>query len=402
MTDTTETTVGSGNRRGRRGLPAWIRRRWVRRAAVTVVAVLVVVYGAVGWYASGEIIDGIAIKPSETKYEVDVLSVTGDSITLEVPAKDDFPADNDAVVGLEWQGGYGQVGPASAVGTTEIRSLTLVSGDLPPVGTDVASFDGYAFRGDPSVLGLEFSSVTYPSELGDLSAWFVPGDGDRWLVMVHGRGASRQEFLRTLDALRDLRMPTLVVTYRNDDGAPETGDSLILAGQREWRDVEAAVDHAVAAGARDVVLVGASMGGALALGYVMEAPDAPVAGLVLDAPLADLRHVVGLRSGEAIPIGGPVGSSIVAVARAITWMRTGLDFDAVDYVDRAGELDVPVLLFQGTEDRTVPYEVGTSFAAARPDLIEFHTVSDAGHVKAWNEDPEGYRDTVVTFLERLP
>jgi hypothetical protein len=126
-----------------------------------------------------------------------------------------------------------------------------------------------------------------------------------------------------------------------------------------------------------------------------------VRGLILEAPAADVREVVRLRSGEALPIGGPVGDSILAVGRMVTSLRTGVDFDAIDYVDRANELDVPVLLFHGADDDTIPVAIGENLAAARPDLVEFHLIEDATHVRAWNEDPDEYARVVAAFLERI-
>lgn len=377
-------------------------RRWPKRLAIALPIVILVAYAAMGWIASSRLIDGITVDERETEYVVDVVAVAHAEITIVVPADGDFPADHDAVMGLEWEGGYARVGPSATEGTTETRAFTLLSGTPPPIGEDVAAFDGYAFRGDPSDIGLAFETVSYPGPLGELDAWYLPGVGDRWLVMVHGLGASEQEYLRTLDALRDLRIPTLVITYRNDPGQPESGNGLILAGQKEWRDVAAAVDHAVANGAADVVLFGDSMGAALVLGYLVEQADHPAVGAVLESPVADLRRIVGIRSGEAIPIGGPIGDSFVAVARMFTWMRTGIDFDDVAYVDRADELTVPILLFHGTEDDSTPFAVGEALAEARPDLVEFHPLEGASHVKAWNEGPEEYRATVTAFLLGLP
>lgn len=377
-------------------------RRWPKRLAIALPIVIVVAYAAMGWIASSQLIDGITVDEWETEYVVDVVAVAHAEITIVVPDDGDFPADHDAVMGLEWEGGYARIGPSATDGTTETRAFTLLSGNPPPIGEDVAAFDGYAFRGDPSDIDLAFETVTYPGPLGDLDAWYLPGVGDRWLVMVHGLGASEQEYLRTLDALRDLQMPTLVITYRNDPGQPESGNGLILAGQKEWRDVAAAVDHAVANGATDVVLFGDSMGAALVLGYLVEQADHRAVGAVLESPVADLRRIVGIRSGEAIPIGGPIGDSFVAVARMVTWMRTGIDFDDVAYVDRADELTVPILLFHGTADDSTPYAVGEALAEARPDLVEFHPLEAASHVKAWNEGPDEYRAIVTDFLLGLP
>ncbi|MGB8360420.1 MAG: alpha/beta hydrolase, partial [Acidimicrobiia bacterium] len=140
---------------------------------------------------------------------------------------------------------------------------------------------------------------------------------------------------------------------------------------------------------------------AMTLGYALEETRDVVDGLILEAPAADMREIVQLRSGEALPIKGPIGDSLLTVGRLVTSLRTGLDFDRVDYVDRADELDVPILLFQGRDDTTVPFEIGEALAEARPDLVEFQPVDDAFHVRAWNEDSSGYAQTITEFLGRV-
>ena len=376
-------------------------RRWVRRLVLWLVLLVGVMYVGVGWYVSEEIIAGLDVTDSEITYEIDVVELSASAITLDVSSYSHADEDRDAVMGLRWEGGYAQVGPATGDGPTETRSFTLLEGTPPPVGAGVAALDSFAFPGDPAILGLAFDKVAFPGPEGDLSAWLVPGTGTRWVVAVHGLGASPREFLRMLDSTRELGMPTLIVTYRNDPGAPATEGRLILAGQEEWEDVAAAVAYAGRRGASDVVLYGASMGGALVLSYLLEAPTAPVAGVILEAANADLRHVIDIRSGEALPIGGLIGNSFLAVGRLFTTMRTGIDFDTVDYVARSGDLTVPMLVFQGREDTTVPFAIGEALAEARPDLVEFHPLDDAGHVRAWNEDADDYREIVTAFLGNL-
>jgi uncharacterized protein len=144
-----------------------------------------------------------------------------------------------------------------------------------------------------------------------------------------------------------------------------------------------------------------SLGSSLVLGHLLEGDPTPVRGAILESPHIDFRETIRLRSGEALPVGGPVGDSLLGIGRVMTTLRTGLDFDTVDYVDRAGELTTPVLVFHGTADTTIPFQIGESLAAARPDLVEFHPVEGDGHVRAWNEDLEAYAGHVRGFLERL-
>jgi uncharacterized protein len=378
-------------------------RRWTLRVVLTLTLVVALAYAAVGWYVSGEIIAGLRVDPpAPITYDTEIVAISRTEVTIRQTGDAELAVDRGAVMGLSWDGGYGQIGPASSSEAgLEVRPFTLLHGSPPPLGVDVADVDSFAFPRDLTLVDLEFDSVTYPSPLGDLEAWRFPGEGSTWIVAVHGAGADRHEFLRLVDATRDLAYPTLVVRYRNDPGSPATEGSLILAGQEEWVDVEAAVAYALGNGASDVVLVGASMGGAMVLGYAVEGDMTVVRGMVLESPNADLRETVRLRSGEALPVGGSMGDSILAVGRGMVWLRTGLDFDAVDYVARADELAVPVLLHHGTADTTIPVGIAASLAAARPDLIEYHQVEGGGHVRAWNEDPAGYAATVGAFLERI-
>lgn len=394
MSDQGTVMGGSGSSRGRKPIKA---------LSIIVGGLLLVGYAAIGWYVSGEIISsGLRTNPYVVEYDTDVVSIDDDEITIRVPDEESIASDHDAVMGLRWEDGYGQVGPATVVdGDIEIRPFSLIQGDMPPVGEDVVDFDSFAYPNDPSVLGIKYELVSYATPLGDVDAWLFPGSSDTWIVAVHGNAADRAEYLRLVDSISGLGYPVLVIRYRNDPESPATGDSLILMGQEEHEDVAAAVDYALDNGASGVIVYGTSLGGALALGYAVEETRGVIRGLILEAPAADLREIVRLRSGEALPVGGPIGDSFLAAGRLVVSLRTGLHFDTVDYVERATELDMPVLLFHGADDPKVPLEISENLAAARPDLVEFHPIPDAAHVRAWNEDPRTYASTVTAFLERI-
>jgi uncharacterized protein len=386
-----------------RGPDAARPRHWTfaLRAAVAVVLVVGLLHAAVGWYVGDEIVGSLRVQPpGQTTYDTEVVAFADGTITLDRPDEVDLVADRDAVLGLSWSGGYGQVGPTEdADGGIEVRPFALIDG-TPPAPGDLVDVDAFAFPADPARAGFDHEVVRYPGPTGRLEAWYLPGESATWLVAVHGIGAPRHEFLRLADATRDLGHPTLIVSYRGDPGAPGTAGSLILAGQDEWPDVAAAVDHARQQGAEGVVVYGASMGAGLALAYAVEAEPDDLRGLILESPNVDLREVVRLRASEALPVGEPAATSLIAAGRAVASLRTGIDFDAVDYVARTEELEVPVLVFHGAMDPKIPVEVVAGFAAQRPDLIEFHRLDDGAHVRAWNEDPQAYATTVADFLGR--
>jgi pimeloyl-ACP methyl ester carboxylesterase len=226
----------------------------------------------------------------------------------------------------------------------------------------------------------------------------VPGESTTWVVFVHGRNAPRREALRALATVHEAGLPGLVISYRNDpDAPPGDGDGHFRYGETEWRDLESGVAWALGNGARQVVLTGYSMGGAICLSFMRHSALAErVAGLILDAPMLSFEAAVDFEADErGIP------GFLTSVAKRIADWRFGIPWDDLDYRDEARELTVPVLLFHGDEDGTTPIAESDALAAARPDIVTYLRVPGAGHVQAWNVDPAGYAQALQDFLTRV-
>ena len=112
--------------------------------------------------------------------------------------------------------------------------------------------------------------------------------------------------------------------------------------------------------------------------------------------MLDLGTTIDLRAEQR---GLP--GFLTDIATAITSLRFDVDWDALDYVGRADELSVPILLFHGDGDTSVPQRTSEALAEARPDLVTYEAFDGAPHVGAWNADPERYEEAVAAFLERL-
>jgi len=95
----------------------------------------------------------------------------------------------------------------------------------------------------------------------------------------------------------------------------------------------------------------------------------------------------------------PVPAPLTWTAKWIASLRFGIDWSEVDYVARAGEFTTPMLIIHGTEDHDVPISVSEEFADAAPaGLVTLVPFEGAGHVRAWNTDPERYRQVLGDFL----
>ena len=291
---------------------------------------------------------------------------------------------------LEWEGGFGRVGPVLAVDTNGVsREFRPVVGE-PPVG-GWASLRGVSRSADPlSMLGLSYETVTFDGPLGRYPAWFVPGRDSTWVVYVHGRATNRAEGLRTLGVLAARGLPGLLVTYRNDLGAPASPDGYYHLGLTEWEDLEAAVRYALAHGARDLVLSGYSMGGQIVMQFMSRSPlAAQVRGVVLESPVLDWNATLAYRARVLqVPALGTWLGKRAATARA------GLDWDQLDRVAHVGRVAAPILLFHCLPDDRSPESVSEAFARALPGQTTLVRVQGGNHVEAWNADPARYSATV--------
>ena len=291
--------------------------------------------------------------------------------------------------------GWGHAGPVIDVnGVLAVREFRHGRGSLRP--GDRVRLDSFAFDGDPlTAHGLAFEEVRFTSALGEFPAWFVPGQRDTWAVMTHGKGADRRETLRLLPVLAQLGIPSLAITYRNDEGCPPAPGGLYTYGRDEWEELDGAVRYAIDRGARKILVVGYSMGGAISLAFMGRSSLAShVAALVLDAPMIDLSRTVehgARRSG--------IPTAVLPISNRIAARRNGFDWHDFDHFGTACGLSVPVLLFHGDADPTVPVATSDALAAARPDIVRYVRLTGVAHVRAWNRDPGNYSQAATGFLE---
>ncbi|MBX3531655.1 MAG: hypothetical protein KF849_13690 [Rhizobiaceae bacterium] len=279
-----------------------------------------------------------------------------------------------------------------------LKNVVTVGGMLSGITTQAGDPFALNYDGDPrKAFGFAFEEIALPGELGPLPAWIVPGeggDGTHWMVYAHGIAGRRESGYKALSVARPLGIDTLLLSYRNDTGAPAAPEGVYGFGVTEWRDLEAAVKLAEERGARRIILAGDSMGGAIIGEFLRNSTHVTwVTAAVLDSPALDIRAVV---HGFAVRIGFPLPGAVAWVARQIMPWRVGIDFsDAVTLPVLASG---PRHLFDvhGAADSVVPVSVSDELRARRVDMTYLRTGAD--HVLSWQENPERYRSALDTFL----
>ncbi|MGB4135238.1 MAG: alpha/beta fold hydrolase [Microbacterium sp.] len=378
----------------------------LRHAAALLVPVLLA--GAVGAAVLVFATARRVVTPAPRRDDTEILAVDTAAQTIELGRTPD--TELPGRYGLFTTGTYGYVklGAVLSADAHRVRRKLLTQIETGARVDRGAAFSGWYYA-SPSELHLPWESVLIGSPAGPCPAWFFPGRSDSapasdtWVIQVHGRGTTRAECLRAVPVFHARGLSTLVVSYRNDGEAPRSRGGSYALGASEWRDVDAAIGYALRHGASRVLLMGWSMGGAVALqAAVSSGHRDAIAGLVLDSPVVDWRTVLRFQAREA-GLREPLPALAMEALQAPWSARLGgaeepIPFDRLDMVARASELRVPILILHSDDDGFVPSDASHALAEARPDLVTMPPFSGARHTKLWNYDQTGWTAAITDWL----
>lgn len=215
-------------------------------------------------------------------------------------------------------------------------------------------FPDRTLAAEPADFGLRAEELSIASGDGvTLHGWWIEGPGERVLIWYHGNAGDIADRLPNARWFVDtLGVSVVLVDYRgygHSTGRPDEA-GVYLDGL--------AVYDAVAArgvAARDIVLFGRSLGGAVATEVALQRP---AGALVLEAAFRSAR----------------------AMAREHYWfVPSALVRSRLDNESRIGRVPAPTLFLHGDRDRIVPLDHSRRLfeLAAHPE--HFHIVEGAGH-----------------------
>ncbi len=391
-------------------VPGPRRHRWPWVVVAVLAGLVLVFHAAGGYYFSDMIYREVFEARDEAPEPTQTGSLTrlgGGSVAVTLDEDDAVDDDfANAVVGIDVGDALVVAGPvASVAGAESTRPILDVVGALPRATGQPVAIQRNVWT-TPEQAGMGHEDVSIVSGGGQYPAWLIPAEGaDTWAVLLHGKHGQRSEMLRMAVPLHEAGITSLVVTYTGDQGVPAPPDGMWGYGTTELPEIEAAVRFAQDAGAHRVVLVGASHGAAVALGFLSSSAMAgDVGAVILDSPPADLAAGIDLVADtRRLPfVGLPIPESLEQVAIWMTEWRFGVDFDDYDHTARADEVSLPVLVLQGDADQTVPVEVARDLDAALGGGATYVEIPGGQHICSWNVDPVTYGAALRDFLSRLP
>lgn len=343
------------------------------------------------------------VTPAMRVPDTRILAVDTAAQTITLARNDDTELPGRYALFTTGTEGYVKIGSVLAETDEEVkRKLLTHIGPQSRIARD-AAFSGWYYE-RPDELHLPYTPELIGSALGPCPAWLFPaGAGTTWVIQVHGRGTTRAECLRAVPIFHALGISTLIVSYRNDGEAPRSRSGTYTLGATEWRDVDAAVGFARRRGARRIIVMGWSMGGAIALQLSLNSAHRDlIVGLILDSPVVDWRVVLDYQAG-LMRLPTPVTRMAIGVlgadwATPVTGAGSAIPFQKLDLVARAGELRHPVLILHSDEDGFVPSDASHELHEARPDLVELEVFRTARDTKLWNYDQERWSGRITQWL----
>ena len=347
----------------------------------------------------------VVTPPKSREEDIRVIAVADKTITLT--ATKDSLVPGRYGLWFDQGDGHARIGAIlDATSTAVTRELLSVDFGVLGAGAK-ARFSGWFYL-SPKQLGFAYSDVEIETQLGTAPAWLIPAEkpGDSWVIQVHGRAVRRQETLRAVPVFREAGYTSLLVSYRNDEDAPASADGRYSLGDAEWNDVDAALSYAVANGAKNVVLMGWSMGGAIVLQTATRSANARfIRGIVLDSPVIDWASVLGFQGAE-MRLPAVASKAVLAVignkwGKRLTGQHESINLARLDFVARADELRQPVLLMHSDDDGYVPATSSHALAEARPDIVTFDAFTVARHTKLWNYDAGRWTVDIAAWLATL-
>jgi alpha-beta hydrolase superfamily lysophospholipase len=343
------------------------------------------------------------VTPSRRVPDTEVLGIDVGAQTIELSRTAD--TELPGRYGLFTKGTHSYLKLGTVLDTTASsvrRKLLTKIGPDAEIETE-AAFSGWYYTA-PGELHLPYESVIIGSVVGPCPAWLFPADGPTWVIQVHGRGATRAECLRAVPLFHDRDMPVLVVSYRNDGEATRSRGGAYGLGSTEWQDIDAAITYALHNGAKDVVLMGWSMGGAIVLQTLTSSPSRDfIKGVILESPVVDWRSVLDFHAklaGMREPLPSlAIGALSSDFTARLSGAEGAIPFDRLDMVSRANEITVPILLLHSDDDGYVPSDASHALAAARPDIVTMPVFKTARHTKLWNHDEQAWTQSIRGWLQ---
>ncbi|MEO8372704.1 MAG: alpha/beta fold hydrolase, partial [Candidatus Solibacter sp.] len=170
----------------------------------------------------------------------------------------------------------------------------------------------------PGDSGVPFDNITLPLQGARLAGWWVPSDAPkaRTLLYLHGNAANVAANLDHVLRLRNTGLNVFIIDYRgygHSTGGPPRENLLYADAERAWAYLVA--DRHIPA--REIVIYGHSLGGAVAVHLGSKHPEA--GGLITESTFTSVADMADGSFFAYLPLG------LILTAFYVPWMLRNLN-----------------------------------------------------------------------------
>ena len=245
----------------------------------------------------------------------------------------------------------------------------------------------------PIVFNIKFEEIVLKAADNiESPAWSIPAKmkSDKWIILCHGLGADRNDMLNYIPFLHRKGYNLLAFDFR---GHGKNNYKYTSLGYNEVKDLLAAVKFAKENGAKNIGVLGRSMGAATALRCAEVCPD--INAVVSDSSFATLSSMLRHYAAKFYHI--PY-FPMVPAAVFLAEVRSGFKYGEVNPALSISKVKTPVLIIHGEADENIPLDNAKLIYTAAAGPKKLLLIPRAGHVEALSTDTKTYEKEVLLFF----
>ena len=233
---------------------------------------------------------------------------------------------------------------------------------------------------------IEYQSIDLITDDGvRLSAWYTPPKNGAVILLAHGYGDNRPEWIHALLAKK--KYGVLAWDARAHG---ESGGDISTVGYLEVLDVKAALDYVLAqTSVKHIGAWGGSMGGATIICAAAQFPQ--IEAVFIDSSFPSLND----EFNYLVPY--PV---INPLAKFIAEIETGFSFDNVNPLSDIRKISPrPVYIVQGAADTVAPPDSGEKLFHAAREPRYLWEKGNVLHLSMYLDNPRRYQRRLIGFFD---
>jgi fermentation-respiration switch protein FrsA (DUF1100 family) len=243
---------------------------------------------------------------------------------------------------------------------------------------------------DPARFGLKPEEVNFASANGaKLFGWYFKSQAKEkaraTVVLFHGNGENLSSHYLHLAWILKYPFDLFVFDYQGygrSEGTPSP--------EKTVQDGIAALEWVHKNHPGPIVVVGQSLGGAVAMRTVIEAKDRlPIKFLAVDSTFPSYRSM---------------GRQVLSrswITWPLQWLGWLVMSDAWAPVGRIGEISpIPMLVIHGKQDQVVEFKMGERVFEEAKEPKEFWEIRSGGHTDVFTIQPDSYKEKLVDRITK--